>query len=169
MKKRMQFHASANNITADLTRACVPSPRIMEIYLDANATTPVLPQACAAAMAAMADGFGNPSSIHGTGLKARALVDAVRARARRVLGAPTGRLLFVSGATEGIQTAVLSALDAWRAGREAGAQRATLLLYGATEHKAVPEALKHWNALLGLGLQILPIPVDTQGRHDLEW
>ena len=82
----------------------------MEIYLDANATTPVLPQAREAALAAMAEDFGNPSSIHSTGLKARALMDGVRARARRVLGATTGKLLFLSGATEGIQTAVLSAL-----------------------------------------------------------
>ena len=52
----------------------------MEIYLDANATTPVLAQARAAALAAMAGDFGNPSSIHTTGLKARALMDAVRAR-----------------------------------------------------------------------------------------
>jgi cysteine sulfinate desulfinase/cysteine desulfurase-like protein len=54
----------------------------LEIYLDANATTAVLPQARAAALSAMADAFGNPSSIHGSGLKARALLDQVRATAR---------------------------------------------------------------------------------------
>jgi cysteine sulfinate desulfinase/cysteine desulfurase-like protein/glyoxylase-like metal-dependent hydrolase (beta-lactamase superfamily II)/rhodanese-related sulfurtransferase len=137
----------------------------MEIYLDANATTPVLPQARAAALAAMAEDFGNPSSIHSTGLKARALMDGVRARARRVLGAGSGRLLFLSGATEGIQTAVLSALSALRE----RAYRRELLLYGATEHKAVPEAIRHWNALLGLHLPVLPIPVGRDGRHDLAW
>lgn len=137
----------------------------MEIYLDANATTPVLPQAREAAMAAMAEDFGNPSSIHSTGLKARALMDGVRARARRVLGAGTGKLLFLSGATEGIQTAVLSALSALRH----ATVKPELLLYGATEHKAVPEALKHWNALLGLNLQLLAIPVGRDGRHDLAW
>lgn len=137
----------------------------MEIYLDANATTPVLPLAREAAMAAMAEDFGNPSSIHSTGLKARALMDGVRARARRVLGASIGKLLFLSGATEGIQTAVLSALSALRD----RPQRPELLLYGATEHKAVPEAIKHWNALLGLNLQVLAIPVGRDGRHDLAW
>jgi cysteine desulfurase len=142
----------------------------MEIYLDANATTPVLAQARTAALAAMSDDFGNPSSTHSTGLKARALVDTARATARRVLGAPTGRLLFLSGATEGIQTAVLSALAALRARGDAGpGPRPDLLLYGATEHKAVPEALKHWNTLLGLGLQLLAIPVGRDGRHDLAW
>lgn len=137
----------------------------MEIYLDANATTPVLPQARDAALAAMADDFGNPSSIHSTGLKARALMDGVRARARRVLGAGSGTLLFLSGATEGIQTAVLSALSAL----QHAAVKPAWLLYGATEHKAVPEAIKHWNALLGLNLPVLAIPVGPDGRHDLAW
>jgi len=137
----------------------------MDIYLDANATTPVLPVAAQAALAAMAEDFGNPSSVHSTGLKARALIDGVRERARRIVGAGAGRLLFTSGATEGIQTAVLSALSAVRSRADLAGAR--WLLYGATEHKAVPEALRHWNALLGLGLEVRAIPVDTQGRHDL--
>ncbi len=141
----------------------------MEIYLDANATTPVLPQARDAALSVMADAFGNPSSIHGSGLKARARLDEVRATARRVLGAPTGQLLFTSGATEGIQTAVLSALTALRRRQLAGESLPARLLYGATEHKAVPEALKHWNALLGLDREVVAIPVGQDGRHDLAW
>ena len=139
----------------------------MEIYLDANATTPVLPQAKAAAIQAMVEDYGNPSSVHSTGLKARALIDGVRARAQRLLDTGRGQLLFVSGATEGIQTAVLSALHALRERREAGEAIGSQLLYGATEHKAVPEALKHWNAVLGLNLAIRAIPVNLQGQHDL--
>ena len=141
----------------------------MEIYLDCNATTPVLPQARQAALAAMAEDFGNPSSVHSTGLRARSLIDDVRARARRVLGAPDGRLLFTSGATEGIQTAVLSALVALRERRERGETIPGLLLFGATDHKAVPESLRHWNALLELGLEVQAIPVGGDGRHDLAW
>jgi len=137
----------------------------MEIYLDANATTPVLGKARAAALWAMAEDFGNPSSVHSTGLKARALLDSVRARARRVLGVDSGQLLFLSGATEGIQTAVLSALSALRKNKG----DVKFLLYGATEHKAVPEALKHWNELLSLDMQVLAIPVNKDGRHDLTW
>ena len=136
----------------------------MDIYLDANATTPVLAQARTAALQAMAEHFGNPSSVHSAGLQARALMDAARSCARRVLGAPSGQLLFLSGATEGIQTAVLSALSSLR-----GRSDVACLLYGATEHKAVPEALKHWNRLLGLDLQVLAIPVGRDGRHDLAW
>jgi cysteine sulfinate desulfinase/cysteine desulfurase-like protein/rhodanese-related sulfurtransferase len=140
-----------------------------QLYLDANATTPVLPQARAAAQLAMAELFGNPSSTHGAGLRARALLDEVRATARRALGVASGRLLFTSGATEGIQTAVLSALHAWRLQQQAGQTVPTLLLYGATEHKAVPEALRHWTRLLGLPLEVQSIPVDADGRHDLAW
>jgi cysteine sulfinate desulfinase/cysteine desulfurase-like protein len=44
----------------------------MEIYLDTNATTPVLAQAAQAARQAMAEDFGNPSSVHSTGLKEQA-------------------------------------------------------------------------------------------------
>jgi cysteine desulfurase len=142
--------------------------RRIEIYLDANATTRVLPVARAAALSAMADDFGNPSSTHASGLRARSLVDSVRARAARVLRAGAGEVVFVSGATEGIQTAVLSALVALRAQCSSG-QPAPLLLYGATEHKAVPEALRHWNRLLGLDLPMEAIPVDAHGRHDLAW
>ncbi|MBI2379633.1 MAG: aminotransferase class V-fold PLP-dependent enzyme [Gammaproteobacteria bacterium] len=140
-----------------------------EIYLDANATTPVLPAAAEAAREAMMLGFGNPSSAHCTGLKAKALMESVRAKAAKVLGSGAGKLLFVSGATEGIQTAVLSALCALKERRERGETIGTELLYGATEHKAVPETLKHWNRLLGLNLHVLAIPVAENGRHDLDF
>jgi cysteine sulfinate desulfinase/cysteine desulfurase-like protein/rhodanese-related sulfurtransferase len=139
-----------------------------DIYLDANATSKVLPAAASAALEAMQACFGNPSSSHATGLRARAVLDDVRARARRVLGAHTGRVLFTSGATEGIQTAVLSALCAVRERQTAGEACGELLVYGATEHKAVSESLAHWNRLLGTGLTLCALPVDGQGRHRLD-
>ncbi len=139
-----------------------------EIYLDANATTPVLPAAIAAAADALGGRFGNPSSSHAAGLKARAMLDAVRGRARRLLGAGAGRLMFTSGATEGIQTAVLSALCDIRARQLRGEAVGELLLYGATEHKAVPESLAHWNGVLGTGLALHALPVDGAGLHRLD-
>ena len=139
-----------------------------EIYLDSNATTCVLPAAVAAARQAMEQGYGNPSSTHATGLQAKAIMDGVRQRASRLLGVGDGRLMFNSGATEGIQTSVLSALCALRERRDAGKRIGSLLLYGATEHKAVPESLAHWNRLLGLNLEVRKLPVDAQGRHDLQ-
>ncbi|MBV1774919.1 aminotransferase class V-fold PLP-dependent enzyme [Burkholderiaceae bacterium DAT-1] len=140
-----------------------------EIYLDANATTPVLPAVANAAYQAMLAEFGNPSSVHSRGLPAKAMMDKVRQQASRWLGASKGRILFTSGATEGIQTAVLSALTNLRARRADGQVIPSLLLYGATEHKAVPEALNHWNQLLGLNLDVRSIPVNQNGLHDLDF
>jgi len=150
-------------------------PNTRDIYLDVNATSPVLPAALAAASEAMTGCFGNPSSSHAAGLRARQILDQTRARARRVLGAgegegegvDAGRVLFTSGATEGIQTAVLSALCAIRERRAAGEPCGDLLLYGATEHKAVSESLAHWNRLLGTNLALRALPVGLDGRHDL--
>jgi cysteine sulfinate desulfinase/cysteine desulfurase-like protein/rhodanese-related sulfurtransferase len=139
-----------------------------DLYLDANATSPVLPTAIAAAVDAMGASFGNPSSSHATGLRAKRILDTVRARARRVIGAGPGRVLFTSGATKGIQTAVLSALCAVRDRRAAGEACGDLLVYGATEHKAVSESLAHWNRLLGTGLTLHALPVDATGRHRLD-
>ena len=139
-----------------------------EIYLDANATSAVLPAAIAAAQAAMGDSFGNPSSSHANGERAKAMLETVRARASSLLGVGSGSLCFTSGATEGIQTAVLSALCAIRARRAGGEVTGELLVYGATEHKAVPESLAHWNRLLGTGLELCALPVGPDGRHDLD-
>lgn len=138
-----------------------------EIYLDCNATTPVLPAARNAAVRALSGQFGNPSSSHSTGLRAKAVLDRVRAQAARVLGTGNGQLVFGSGATEGIQTAVLSALCAARARRDAGEAVHGPILLGATEHKAVPQAVAHWNQLLGLNLPVLTVPVNMHGLHDL--
>jgi cysteine sulfinate desulfinase/cysteine desulfurase-like protein/rhodanese-related sulfurtransferase len=135
-----------------------------ELYLDSNATTGILPSALEAATRTLAESYGNPSSTHSTGLRAKAILDGTRGRACRLLGVGDGRLMFNSGATEGIQTAVLSALCAVRERRT----QKGLILYGATEHKAVPESLAHWNRVLGLDLEIRQLPVDGNGRHDLD-
>ncbi|PFH10738.1 cysteine sulfinate desulfinase/cysteine desulfurase-like protein [Collimonas sp. PA-H2] len=140
---------------------------MIEIYLDANATTAVLPAAIEAAARTMKECFGNPSSSHATGIQAKTLMSQVRQRAARLLGVGAGRLMFNSGATEGIQTAVLSALCALRERQSAGQTIGRFLLYGATEHKAVPESLAHWNRLLGLHLELKKLPVDQHGQHDL--
>jgi cysteine sulfinate desulfinase/cysteine desulfurase-like protein len=138
------------------------NPERDTLYLDANATTPVLPTALAAMNEAAVGLYGNPSSTHATGLRARQLIDGVRERAARLLDSGAGQLVFVSGATEAIQTAVLSALCALRAQRDTGKPIAPLLLVGATEHKAVPQSLAHWNTLLGLNLQIQELHLGIQ-------
>ncbi|MCL1056716.1 aminotransferase class V-fold PLP-dependent enzyme [Shewanella gelidimarina] len=140
------------------------TPELTQIYLDANATTPVLPQAAAAALSAMETLFGNPSSSHITGLKAKNLMEQTRLRAKKLLGTGEGKLIFTSGATEGIQTSILSALIAAKSNMSAN--QSYSVLYGATEHKAVPESLKHWLDVLGIAADVKAIPVDEFGLLD---
>ncbi|MBY5993536.1 aminotransferase class V-fold PLP-dependent enzyme [Ferrimonas balearica] len=137
-----------------------------EFYLDSNATTEVLPPIAEAVMTALTQEYGNPSSSHITGIRAKARMERTRQLARQVMGADSGKVIFTSGATEGIQTAVISALQA---ARQAPLPRRPLLLYGATEHKAVPETLKHWARLFDLPAEVRAIPVDERGRLDLEF
>jgi cysteine sulfinate desulfinase/cysteine desulfurase-like protein/rhodanese-related sulfurtransferase len=149
---------------------CIEPPTAImttEIYLDGNATSAVLPAAIDAAIDTMGRRFGNPSSTHAAGLQAKAMLDEARACTVRLLGVGDGRLMFNSGATEGIQTAMLSALVALRERQSKGEAIGSLLVYGATEHKAVPESLAHWNRLLGLNLTLQKLPVDGDGAHDL--
>lgn len=144
------------------------TPASRDIYLDANATTRVLPKAAQAAMETMEDFFGNPSSSHVAGLRARSILTKARESALRILGAKSGRIIFTSGATEAIQTAIFSALCAIRE-RAGMTGEGRYLLYGSTEHKAIPQALKHWASILGLSHEIVALPVDGQGRIDLEF
>ncbi|MCP4777287.1 MAG: aminotransferase class V-fold PLP-dependent enzyme, partial [Planctomycetaceae bacterium] len=127
-----------------------------EIYLDANATTPVLPEAAQEAHDAMEELFGNPSSAHISGLRARYILESTRDLVREVLAAEGGQIVFTSGATEAIQMGIFSTLCDIREHRSENkeGQEPRTLLYGATEHKAVPQALQHWNQLLGVNNQI---------------
>ena len=127
-----------------------------------------MPQAIDAATQAMAELFGNPSSSHSKGLQAKAILNRARFYAAKVIGAKLEDVVFTSGATESIQTAMLSALCDVKQRLEGREKSEALLVYGATEHKAVPQALAHWNCILGLNLEIRALPVDGQGRHDLE-
>ena len=139
-----------------------------DVYLDSNATTRVLPQAAHAAFEAMEDLFGNPSSSHTTGLRARYILESTRKLIREAIGAEEGKIVFTSGATEAIQTAVFSVLSQLGP-THPQSSTSRLLLYGATEHKAVPQALKHWNEILGSPCDVVAIPVDEQGQLDLDF
>jgi cysteine sulfinate desulfinase/cysteine desulfurase-like protein/glyoxylase-like metal-dependent hydrolase (beta-lactamase superfamily II)/rhodanese-related sulfurtransferase len=137
------------------------------VYLDANATTPVLPEAAIAALNSMETVFGNPSSSHISGLQAKQVMNKARQQALRVIGAGCGKIIFTSGATEGIQTAILSALQNVK--KTVDNTKKYTLLYGATEHKAVPESLKHWNEVLELNAEVKAIPVNSSGELDTEF
>ncbi|MEW6998976.1 aminotransferase class V-fold PLP-dependent enzyme [Colwelliaceae bacterium BS250] len=142
-------------------------PQDNEIYLDNNATTPVLAQAAEAAIHTMNFCYGNPSSSHMTGIRAKYILESTRKLARQVTGAVSGDIIFTSGATEGIQTSIISALIASR--QPANSIAKPVLLYGATEHKAVPETLKHWNDILNVGADVVAIPVDENGILDFSF
>ncbi len=141
--------------------------KVSQVYLDANATTQVLPQAAAAALSTMETLFGNPSSSHVTGLQAKQIMDKTRQQAQKVTGAGKGKIIFTSGATEGIQTAILSALV--KAKQTLDKNKTYSILYGATEHKAVPESLRHWNRVLDINAQVKAIPVNKLGQLDLDF
>ncbi len=75
------------------------------VYLDWNATAPLRPEARAAMVAAM-DVVGNPSSVHGEGRVAKALVERARGQVAVAFGALAADIVFVSGATEGAALAM---------------------------------------------------------------
>jgi len=109
------------------------------LYLDWNATAPLRPEARAAMLAAM-DAVGNPSSVHGEGRAAKALVERARVQVAQALGAVGSDVVFVSGATEAAALAM--------AGRG--------LATAPIEHEAV--------AAWGDG----SLPVDAAGRVGLD-
>ena len=105
------------------------------LYLDANASEPLRPEARAAALEAM-DLPGNPSAVHSDGRAARRLLERARARVAARFGARPAAVVFTSGGTE----ADALAIAALGAGRR--------VLAGATEHAAVLAALPAGSVLL---------------------
>ncbi|MGE3230828.1 MAG: cysteine desulfurase family protein [Hyphomicrobium sp.] len=73
--------------------------RAARTYLDYNATAPLRAEARAAMLAAL-DVFGNPSSVHAEGRRARAIVDEARASVAALVNADPAEVVFTSGATE---------------------------------------------------------------------
>ena len=114
------------------------------VYLDANATEPLRPEARAATLAAL-DLLGNPSSVHRQGREARRLLESSRRTIASRFGAPVEGVVFTSGGTEADALAITSV----GAGRR--------ILIGATEHDAVRAAAP--------GCEI--VPVDADGVVDL--
>lgn len=140
-----------------------------EVYLDNNATTMVLDPVAEVASNLMQISFGNPSSSHIAGVRAKHLIESSRALAAEVIGCEPNNIIFTSGATEGIQTAIVSTLLTVKHNFPEKCNEDHYLLYGATEHKAVPNTLQHWNHALQINATILAIPVDLNGLLDLEF
>ncbi|MDA9786845.1 cysteine desulfurase [Pontimonas sp.] len=135
----------------------------MGVYLDYQATSPMPESVLEVYVSALA-GVGNPSSIHQAGQRQRALVEEARERIARVVGCEPIEIVFTSGGTEAINTALKGAV--WAAQRLRGRDTPTTLVSTRAEHHATLDALE-W---LGEheGTEIAWVPVDSEGVMDLD-
>ncbi|WP_300679012.1 cysteine desulfurase family protein [Nocardioides sp.] len=134
-------------------------PRV--VYLDHAATTPMVPAALDAMTAHLRE-VGNASSLHGSGRRARRVVEESRETIASVLGSRPGEVVFTSGGTEADNLALKGI--AWSR-RQADRARVRILA-SAVEHHAVLDPL-HW---LGeeAGFEVALIDVDDLGRIRLD-
>ncbi|HHZ84081.1 MAG TPA: cysteine desulfurase [Acidobacteria bacterium] len=131
----------------------------MRIYLDHNATTPLDPRVADAVSATLRDDFGNPSSVHHFGQRAKQLVDKARSTVASLIEAEPLEIVFTSGGTEADNLAIRGAADAMKStGR-------THLITSAIEHEAVLNTIK---ALDRQGWQTTLLPVDANGIVSVE-
>src|SRR5688500_19274310 len=79
------------------------------IYFDYNATTPLDPQVREVMLPFLGDVFGNPSSVHHVGRRARALLDDARDRVAQVWKCKPSEIVFTSGGTESVNMGVFGA------------------------------------------------------------
>jgi cysteine desulfurase len=128
----------------------------MPIYLDHAATTPLRPEALEAMLPFLGGDFGNPSSPHSYGRRARAALDEAHERIAAQIGAGPREIVITSGGTEALNLALKGA--AW-----AGKGRGHRIVTSAVEHHAVLHALQH---LEKFGFEIVELPVDRYGRVD---
>src|SRR6204780_130678 len=122
------------------------------IYLDNNATTPVLPEGFEAMRPYFADQFGNASSIHHHGQQTRAAVEDARELVAALLGCRASEIIFTSGGTEADNLAI--------AGLVAAGDH---VITSSIEHHAVLLAGKH---LEETGCEVTILPVDGRSRVD---
>jgi len=127
------------------------------IYLDNNATTKPAPEVVAAMLPFLTEFYGNPSSVHRFGQRARQGIDEARAQVAQLLGCAEAELLFTGGGTEAVNTAVRSLL-ASRAPRKR-------IVTSAVEHSATRELCQQ---LAREGAEVLEIGVDQQGDLDID-
>lgn len=124
------------------------------IYLDHAATTPLRPEVRAAMEPHLtADGFGNPSSLHADGQRAKRALDTARDTLAEALGCQFSELSFTSGGTEADNAAILGVMLANR-------QRGGHFITTQIEHEAVTATAEF---LKTLGVRVTFLPVDEFG------
>ncbi|MBU2598963.1 cysteine desulfurase NifS [bacterium] len=130
----------------------------MEVYLDNNATTKVDPEVLEEMMPYFSETYGNPSSIHHFGRKAREAVDKGREQVARLLGAQPEEIIFTSGGTESDNLAIKGYLLA-------NPKKGKHLITSAIEHSAV---LNSCQELKKQGYDLTIISVNEEGLVNLE-
>jgi len=133
---------------------------LLLIYLDNAATTRPCPGAVAAMNEALTEIWGNPSAVHGLGLRAEQLVKQARGQVAQALGCPPERVFFTSGGTEGDNFALFS--TAHRHGK-----RGKHIITSAVEHHGVLNPAKALEAQ-GFSVTYLPpLPDGSVSKQDL--
>jgi cysteine desulfurase len=127
-------------------------PVMRRIYLDNNATTPVLPEVLEAMRPFFGEHFGNASSIHHHGQETRAAVERARDSVAAWLNCRPAEVVFTSGGTEGDNLAVAGLVGA-----------GDHIITSSIEHHAVLHACKHFEET---GCELTYVPVDGRGLVD---
>ena len=122
------------------------------IYLDNNATTPVLPEVFEAMRPYFGEQFGNASSIHHHGQQTRAAVEDARESVAALLGCRASEIVFTSGGTESDNLAIAGVVGA-----------RDHVITSSIEHHAVLLACKH---LEEIGAEVTVVPVDRRSLVD---
>jgi cysteine desulfurase len=127
------------------------------VYLDHNATTPLLPEVVDAMLPYLREHFGNPSSSHAYGVRARKAVARAREQVAALIGAEPEEVLFTSGGTEANNLAIVGVAGA--RDRRSGVVTATI------EHPATASSCA-W--LASQGRRVTRLGVDREGRVRLD-
>lgn len=130
----------------------------MEIYLDNAATTRVCPEAVAAAVNAMEQSYGNPSSTHTKGREAKALLDSSRAQIASALGCQPSELYFTSCGSEADNWAVIN-------GAESRKRFGRHIISSLVEHDAIRKSL---DELEKRGFEVTRLAPDKTGAVSLD-
>jgi len=129
----------------------------MRTYFDHNATTPPDPAVIEAVARALAEDFGNASSVHHFGQRAKALLDEARSAVADLIGAEPAEVVFTSGGTESDNMALRGAAEAVDL---TGSSPRRHVITTSIEHEAVLNTVK---ALAKRGWTVTLLPVDASG------
>lgn len=129
-----------------------------QVYLDNNATTLVDPAVFEAMKPFYLEDYGNASSIHALGQKARAAVEDARSQVADLIGAETGAIVFTSGGTESDNTALRGVAMALRS-------KGSHIITTTIEHSAILHTCRQ---LEQEGFRVTYLPVDRLGLLSLD-